>query len=342
MIPIQNIYYLLCYAWDRLEALDERWVDAVPDAPLLGLLAQILLSHSRKLLKQGLLQQYQEEEAELASLRGRIQLFQSQQKRLPQRQRMICRYDELSQDVLLNQILFSSLKKLPQIQELPEKLKQESQQLLRHFPPVQELFLEKKLFEQARQQGLRAPYALLMHVSELLHDSLLPTRENGIYRFQDFQQEPARMAVLFESFIRNFYRHEAAAFRVGREHIRWQAEPADEAAEQLLPRMETDVSLISADKKIIIDAKFYPEAMASNRFGGKKFRPPHLYQLFAYLKNVETKDALSAQAEGILLYPTAGPSASYDFRMEGHLMRVCCINLMQDWRGIERDLLGLI
>jgi 5-methylcytosine-specific restriction enzyme subunit McrC len=82
--------------------------------------------------------------------------------------------------------------------------------------------------------------------------------------------------------------------------------------------------------------------MASNRFGGQKFRPPHLYQLFAYLKNVEVKDALSQRAEGILLYPTAGPSTSYDFRMEGHMMRICSVNLMQDWRMIKKDLLALI
>ncbi len=109
-----------------------------------------------------------------------------------------------------------------------------------------------------------------------------------------------------------------------------------------MPRMETDLSLISADKKIILDAKFYPEAFASNRFGGKKFRPPHLYQLFAYLKNVEQKDALSEHAEGILLYPTIGPSQSYDFQLEKHLMRICSINLMQDWRKIRADLLRLI
>lgn len=342
MVPIQNIYYLLCYAWDRLEARDERWVNAVPDAPLLGLLADMLIRHSQKLLRKGFQQQYQQQEAELTALRGRIQILESQRKKLPQQHKMLCRFDELSHDVLLNQVLVASLNQLIQIQELPEKMKAEARQLVHRLPQVQQVFLTQHIFEQVRRQRLESPYSLLIHVCELLHDCLLPTETEGKYRFLDFQQDPPRMAVLFEAFVRNFYRHEASVYRVTREQIRWQADAENEAAAQLLPRMETDVTLISQEKKIIIDTKFYPEAMASNRFGGQKFRPPHLYQLFAYLKNVEVKDALSQRAEGILLYPTAGPSTSYDFRMEGHMMRVCSVNLMQDWRMIKKDLLALI
>lgn len=342
MIPIQNIYYLLCYAWDKLEARDERWVNAVPDAPLLGLLADMLLGHSRKLLQRGFQQQYQQHDAELSVIRGRIQLLESQRKKLPQQHKMLCRYDELSHDVLINQVLIASLNRLSQIQELPQKMKQESLQLVHRMPQVQHIELHKHTFAQTRRQKLRSPYSLLIHVCELLNECLLPTDTVGQYRFLDFQQDPPRMAVLFETFVRNFYRHEASAYRVSREHIRWQADAEDQRAAQLLPRMETDVTLVSATKKIIIDTKFYAEAMATNRFGGKKFRPPHLYQLFAYLKNVEAKDALSKQAEGILLYPTAGPSTSYNFQMEGHVMRVCSICLMQDWREIKKDLLGLV
>lgn len=342
MIPIQNIYFLLCYAWDKLAFRDERWVNSVPDTPLLGLLADILLQHSRRLLKQGFQQGYQQQEAELSAIRGRIQLLESQRKKLPQRQLMQCRYDELSHDLLINQILMESLSRLAWVQELPEKMKLESRQLVHRFPQVKSIDLTQNLFWEAKNQDLRSSYSLLIHVCELLYESLLPTDEEGQYRFVDFQQDPPRMVVLFEAFVRNFYRYEAKKYRVGREHIQWQATTEDNAAVQLLPRMETDVSLISKDKKIIIDAKFYPEAMASNRFGGKKFRPPHLYQLFAYLKNVEAKDELSKHAEGILLYPTAGPSASYNFKMEGHLLRLCSINLMQDWKKIKKDLLSLL
>lgn len=342
MIPIQNIYYLLCYAWDRLEAKDERWVHAVPDAPLLGLLADILLRHSRKLLARGLQRQYQQQEAALSSLRGRIQILESQRKKLPQQHKMICQYDELSHEVLVNQILITSLDRLTRIQALPEHMKQESLQLLHRLPEMPRIALTPHDFARARKQRLSSVYALLMHVCELLDESLLPIEEEGTYRFLDFQQDPVKMARLFEAFVRNFYRYEVPAYRVSREHIRWQADAEDQTVEELLPRMETDVTLISSTKKIIIDTKFYPEAMATNRFGGKKFRPPHLYQLFAYLKNVESKDALSKHAEGILLYPTSGPSSSYDFRMEGHVMRVCSVCLMQDWRMIKRDLLELV
>jgi len=38
-IPIQNVYYLLCYAWDRLEERDIVNVDADGSADVLNLLA---------------------------------------------------------------------------------------------------------------------------------------------------------------------------------------------------------------------------------------------------------------------------------------------------------------
>ena len=54
-IPIQNIYYLLCYAWDLLEEADELAV-GIEDLPRVeDLLARLLINGTRRLLRRGLI-----------------------------------------------------------------------------------------------------------------------------------------------------------------------------------------------------------------------------------------------------------------------------------------------
>jgi len=73
MIPIQNLYYLLVYAWDhRLEnsGLDKIDGENCPD--LNNLLAVALLEATRRQLRHGLDRSYIEVEEETSRIRGRI------------------------------------------------------------------------------------------------------------------------------------------------------------------------------------------------------------------------------------------------------------------------------
>ena len=341
-IPIQNLYYLLCYAWDKLEAKGEVSLAAEPGQQLIDLLGSVFLQGCGRLIKRGLMQDYVEDVAVAKGIKGRLEVAPSVRKGLFLRGQAQCRYDELSHDILPNQVVGHILHQLSRSSFLLPHLAKQAKRYLHHFPPLQPITLLPHHFRSLRRLSLKAPYPLLLNICELLDKNLLPTEKEGIYRFIDFWQDEAQMAVLFEGFVRNFYKYEAPAFRVGREHILWHLLPLQEEAKALLPRMETDVSLVATDFKLIIDTKYYVEALATNRFGGKKFRPPHLYQLFAYIKNVEHKDMLGPNCQGMLLYPTAGPTTSYDYQMEGHLMRVVALSLSQEWHGIHRDLLGLL
>jgi 5-methylcytosine-specific restriction enzyme subunit McrC len=49
-IPIQNLYYLLCYAWDRLDERDIVAVDAAGVTSLADLFARVLINGSNPLL----------------------------------------------------------------------------------------------------------------------------------------------------------------------------------------------------------------------------------------------------------------------------------------------------
>jgi 5-methylcytosine-specific restriction enzyme subunit McrC len=82
LIPIKNLYFILCYSWGRLDegALVDVSVDEIK-APQ-DLLARVLINGANRLLKEGLDRGYIEELEETASLRGKIDFSASIRKML--------------------------------------------------------------------------------------------------------------------------------------------------------------------------------------------------------------------------------------------------------------------
>lgn len=77
--------------------------------------------------------------------------------------------------------------------------------------------------------------------------------------------------------------------------------------------METDVTLRSASRTLVIEAKYYRETLSSGQYGKKTLHSHNLYQLFAYLKNLEANGGLDRSAEGIILYPCVARNLNLSF-----------------------------
>ncbi|WBA41379.1 5-methylcytosine restriction system specificity protein McrC [Hymenobacter canadensis] len=342
MIPIQNLYYLLCYAWNRLpEPAEMRAVEATPFHRPLELLAHVLLTGARRLLRQGLPVSYSERTEELTELRGRLLLAPTLARNLLPRGRAVCTYDELNTATPFSQLLLGTLQQLARTQALPASLRHELRLTLRRFPaalePLPLSVASLRAVRRLRHIGLPA---FLLNVCELIHISALPTPEaTGRPRFRDFRRDERLMAQLFEQFVRNFYRLEQRQFRVSSETIAWQAEAETAEALALLPAMITDTSLESPERKIILDTKYYAAALRP-RYDQQKLISPHLYQLYAYLQNQPAQPG--QQLEGILLYPAAAQTLDVRYTLGGHPVRVVTLDLAQPWEGIAADLLELL
>ncbi|MEO2033613.1 MAG: restriction endonuclease, partial [Planctomycetaceae bacterium] len=176
-------------------------------------------------------------------------------------------------------------------------------------------------------------------VCRLVHDNLLIGEERGHSRFRDFLGSEKQMAALFEKFVRNFFHHEQSTFRVKVEKFKWQEVEATEGDLKFLPGMKTDVSLDSSTRKIVIDTKYYANCLQSY-FNSETIHSSNLYQLFAYLKNLQFGD--HRQIEGILLYPTVEKSFSLQYRIQGHTIRIVTVDLNTSWQEIHQRLLGLL
>ncbi len=333
MIPIQNIYYLLCYAWNKLEEKDLVEVSAEESPDLLNLLARVLLNRTKTLLKRGLEQQYLTQTEVYQGIKGKLEIGQSLRKNLFQKGLAVCEYDELSVDILPNQILKTTLQNLYKTEGLQASLHHEIRSIIWRMYEVGEILITDGIFKQVRIHQHNSFYDFLLNISELVYQNLLPNQEKGHFKFKDFLRDERQMARVFEEFIRNFYKIEVPEAKVYREDLRWKMSGESGA---FLPKMQTDISIKLGDRKLIIDAKYYTETL-QKYYNSEKIHSQHLYQLFAYLKNQE-----NPKAEGILLYPTTEKSLSLVYTHEGHKIRIETLNLNQDWRGIRGDLLKII
>jgi 5-methylcytosine-specific restriction enzyme subunit McrC len=186
-------------------------------------------------------------------------------------------------------------------------------------------------------------YGLLMDVCRLVMDLSLPDERGTGYRFYDVLQDETRMSTIFEHFVRNFYRMEQDRYSVGAEMIPWPAVCAVPNHISYLPAMITDVTLKSAERTIVIDAKFYKSTFVPSRFGDHpKVRAGHLYQLQSYLEH-GSQGLGEMASEGILLYPSInGDEVKLDFQLPRHRIRVWTLDLRRPWRFVHDQLLELV
>lgn len=337
-IPILNIYYLLSYSWDYLVEDEEVEVLTEDCHSVEELLARILTSGTQQLMRRGLDRHYTEHREETAKLRGRFDLTSSFSRQTMHQGRLVCEYDELSHDVLHNQILKTTLRAIlsnPNLSSVTRNKILKQQDIIQS---VSEVRITDRLFRRVRLHRNNRHYRLLMNVCELIHQSLLPTEASGNRRFMDFTRDEAVMHRLFESFVKNFYtRH--SGFRVTADHLHWQTEGAFSSLE-MVPRMETDVCLYSNERQIILDCKYYKEAL-KGRYK-PKFNPNHLYQLFAYLENAQYPPKNWQNVEGILLYPAVHEDFQHRLKLNSYNITVASVDLGKQWSEIENALKAIL
>jgi 5-methylcytosine-specific restriction endonuclease McrBC regulatory subunit McrC len=87
VIPIQNLYYLLCYAWDRLDQSHVIDVSAFDCPTPVDLFASLLIKGTEHLQRRGLNMGYQFQDAEIASIRGKIDILKTERRLLLQHAR---------------------------------------------------------------------------------------------------------------------------------------------------------------------------------------------------------------------------------------------------------------
>ncbi len=339
-IPIQNIYYLLCYAWNKLEESEIVNVDEIDSTELIDLFAKVLSNSCSRLLKQGLDRYYVEHEDVIMGIKGKFNFSATIKQNVLPLSKTACIYDEFDYDILHNQILKTTIGKLLRTKNLDSSIKDELYKVYLKLPPISEIVIRKAMFNQIRLHRNNYHYDFILKVCQIVNENLFIDESKGNYKFKDFTREEKAMARLFEAFVRNFYKIETD-FSVSSDSIKWQFESDNAEDLDMLPAMLTDITLQGKNQKIIIDTKYYKEAFQT-RYDKQKINSSNLYQLFSYLKNQEMDSEITLNCEGILLYPSIQNDFVHSFKYENHKIRIMAINLNQDWQKIRTDLLKIV
>jgi len=342
-IPIENLYYLLCFASNHIPhelAFDVASIPASSD--VLDLYAYLITTGTDILLRRGLDQGYILQEEQTAHLRGRINMTKTVSSNVRASPRLVCQFDELSPNVLHNQILRASVQALLYADRLSADLKNSLRSTYGKLNGIDPIQITADTFGRVQIHRNNRYYTYLLFVCRLLHSLKLPDHgSGGRIKFNDLLSDEKIMEQVFEDFLRNFYTLKQNEFySVAPSQLRWNATAAKPEDLALLPIMKTDITMRSDQRAIIIDAKYYRSALQGN-YGTEKAHSGNLYQLTAYLRS-EARNHDLIVPEGILIYPVGDSRVDASFTIDGYPVRLYTLNLDQHWRNIERDLLQLV
>ncbi|MDC0067115.1 hypothetical protein OAK16_05890 [Verrucomicrobia bacterium] len=222
-IPIENFYYLLCYAFDQLPDRESTRIDseACPDS--LNLLAIALTRSIQNLAKKGLERQYLERTEETPRLQGKVLVHESKRRMIDRQARMLCVFDELSVNCLSNQILRSTCDLLVRARGLTTAVRKEVRsvrQILRSVDPIK---VTESICARVRIHRNNRRYRMPLNICKLILRAHSPNERHGNNEFFDPLMEEKTMAGVFESFVRNFARIHLPQYKVGARRIEWQS-----------------------------------------------------------------------------------------------------------------------
>ena len=334
MIPIQNIYYMLSYAFQTLQAENYKDLATENFHNTAELCAAILDKGIGIQLKHGLRRDYVSKSESLSTLQGKLNISESIKTQTMLKKQMICTYDEFSTNIQFNQIIKSIVLLLLKA-NITNSRKKSLRKLLLFFSDVNEIDLH---FVNWNQQYNRSNqnYQILIGMCYLVYKGLLTTQNNGTTKLMDFF-DGQRMCRLYEKFLLEYYRKEHPELTANASQIAWQL---DDTENQMLPRMQTDIMLSKNNNILIIDAKYYSH-MTQQQYGIHTLHSNNLYQIFTYVKNKEFElRNYEHTVSGMLLYAQTDediiPNNTY--HMSGNQISVLALDLNQDFSKISRTL----
>ena len=344
-IPILNVYYLLCYAWGHVQEHDTKRLTALAEVSTIqDLLGKVLAAGVNHLVRRGIDRGFVERREDLPGIRGKLAVSETAKRALRARSQVACDFERLSVDILPNRVLRASLQALLSRRiALDGAIRAEVRSAYRRLDGVSRIGLKRNTFRQVQLASNRRLYLHLLTFCRLLYESSVVDEKTGSTVFYDFRRDRATMWRLFEDFVTGFYQREQRVYRVnprGR-RISWADQGwATDDDRARVPVMTADVILESPSRRIILDTKYYKDALARGRgLGTGKLHSGNLYQLLAYLRNRQATHPDGAEHDGILLYPQVGARPlRADIRLEGFRIQARTVNLNQAWPLISTEM----
>ena len=339
MILIQNIYYMLAYAFQTLNEQSFREMDAEAFDNAQRLCAEILIKGVSVQIKRGLKKGYVPRTETLSSVKGKIDVSKSIKVQSIIRKQLVCNYDEFTTNIKLNQILKTTMILLLRGGEITKTQKKRIKSLLVFFSDVNETDIHQIDWNMHYNRNDQS-YQMLITICYLVIKGLLQKQSEGTYKLMDFFDEQ-RMSRLYEKFILEYYRKNYPEFNANPSSIEWQLDQGDDG---MLPGMKTDIMLKKDNSILIIDAKYYSHA-TQEQYGKHTIHSNNLYQIFTYVKNKEYElQNVPHKVSGVLLYAKTDEEIQPDgdFYLSGNRILVKTLDLNNQFSAITDTLKDLM
>ena len=337
MIRVQNVYYMLAYAFRVLNEQGYKNIATERFENTAELCAAILSRGVSIQIKRGLGREYIPRTEALSSLRGKIDISDSIKTQAFLRKQLVCSYDEFSVNSYLNRIIKSTMLLLLRA-EISKARKKELRKLLVFFDDVEIIDLHSVNWNVQFNKNNQT-YRMLISICYLVVKGLLQSQSDGATILMDFLDEQ-RMHRLYEKFILEYYRKEYPQISANASQIPWQL---DDGMSAMLPVMQSDIMLTNKERVLIIDAKYYAHS-TQRQFDKYTIHSSNLYQIFTYVKNKEAELASRPhEVSGMLLYARTDEDVypENEYRMSGNRIEVRTLNLDGDFSLIRSQLDGI-
>ena len=270
-------------------------------ASLSETLAAIFADRLRRELLRGPERAYIRREENLRKFKGKLLIAQQVRHNAAHRERFFCRFDEFSEDTLMNRIFRAACRVLLNATHTPL-----TQDRLRHclllLDGVEDVFVQDELFDQITITRQNERFADVLHFCRLILQGLSPTVQAGRERSFSLLFDMNRV---FEDFVTAFLKKQVIPHLDGyrlypqaksqRRHLM-----RDRGRDVLL--LQPDILITSNDRQLVLDTKW-------KQFSGKVGRDD-LYQIYAYTKRYECR-------RSVLLYPYVLEAKCLDFDIMG-------------------------
>ena len=334
-ILIQNIYYMLSYAFQELRKNNYDEISKEDFEYIQDLFAEILYKGISYQLKQGLYKEYIERRDTLSVLRGKLDMVETIRNRVRHKQVLSCEFDELSENNTFNQILKTTAGILLRERTVSSKRKNQLKSILSFFDGVSSIAPFNIHWNLLHFQRNNQTYKMLMNICYFILDGMLITTESGSYKMATFSDN--HMNRLFEKFVLEYYRVHHRELSAHPDHIEWDLADRETAVIDFLPEMKTDITLHNGNRTLIIDTKYYGKMM-QEQFDKQTIHSGNLYQIFTYVKNLDKDN--TGDISGMLLYAQTQESIAPD--LDAHFgpnrILVRTLDLNQEFLGIKKQL----
>jgi 5-methylcytosine-specific restriction enzyme subunit McrC len=351
-IAIENLYYILSYAWNILPTLKDITVSKEFINNGFDLLGRIFALVLGKQIKQGFHRSYISREEELSNLRGKIDI-QTTIKRLTFfKKKLNSLYDEFSENDPFNQIIRYTIQSLLKNSKIHKSIKSDLKKIDPFFSQIDLLEPSKTVRKKLTFNKYNSSYKLLISICILLYDNSLISEKTGEFYFKDFYRDE-QMSLVFQTFIFNFYSKNLYSdiYKIHSPKIFWNMDklnnvslfdifdvdnnPGDRRTDIVIENKITNL-------QIIIDAKYYRETFVNAFMNSeeKRIRTSHLNQIRGYLLDSN----YLGDKIGLLLYPMTESNVNKGklFPIKPHKIIIKTIDFNLDWRIIESDLISFI